>query len=264
MSSRPVIGIPADRRLLGLHPFHAVGEKYIHAVARASDALPMLVPVLPEPLDPDEWLARVDGLLLTGSPSNVEPHRYGGEPSEPGTLHDPERDATTLAVIPRALELGVPILGICRGFQEINVALGGSLWQKLQEVPGLLDHREDKTAPLDVQYGPAHDVHVEPGGVLAALLPGRGDNPDPGRVGGVVRVNSVHAQGVRSLAPALRVEARAPDGLIEAFSVQGSDAFAVAVQWHPEWRVMGNEFSVALFAAFGDAARRRAARRRSP
>ncbi len=260
MSSRPVIGIPADRRLLGLHPFHAVGEKYIHAVARASDALPMLVPVLPEPLDPDEWLGRVDGLLLTGSPSNVEPRRYGGGPSDPGTLHDPERDATTLAVIPRALELGVPLLGICRGFQEINVALGGSLWQKVHEVPGMLDHREDKTAPLEVQYGPAHDVYIEPGGVLARCLPGNGD----GLRGGAVRVNSVHGQGVRTLAAGLRVEARAPDGLIEAFSVPVSEAFAVAVQWHPEWRVMGNEFSVALFAAFGDAARRRAARRRTP
>jgi putative glutamine amidotransferase len=261
MSSRPVIGIPADRRMLGPHPFHAVGEKYIHAVARAADALPLLVPVLPEPLDPEEWLSRVDGLLLTGSPSNVEPHRYGGDPSEPGTLHDPERDATTLAVVPHALELGVPLLGVCRGFQEINVALGGSLWQKVHEVPGMLDHREDKSAPLDVQYGPAHDLIVEPGGVLAGLLPRRGAGS--GAAAGTLRVNSLHSQGVRALAPALRVEGRAPDGLIEAFSVEGSDAFAVAVQWHPEWRVMGNEFSVALFAAFGEAARRRAARRRS-
>lgn len=249
--------------MLGLHPFHAVGEKYIHAVARAAEALPLLVPVLPEPLDPEEWLERVDGLLLTGSPSNVEPHRYGAEASVPGTLHDPERDATTLAVVPRALELGVPVLGICRGLQEINVALGGSLWQAVHEVPGMLDHREDKSTPLEVQYGPAHEIHVEPGGVLAGLLPRRGDGSGPGAGAGAVRVNSVHAQGVRTLAPGLRVEARAPDGLVEAFSVERSDTFAVAVQWHPEWRVMGNEFSVALFAAFGAAARRRVARRRS-
>ena len=172
MSARPVIGLPADRRMLGLHPFHAVGEKYVHAVARAAAALPLLIPVLPEPLDPEEILGAVDGLLFTGSPSNVEPGRYGGDPSEPGTLHDPERDATTLALIPLAIARGIPVLGLCRGFQEMNVAFGGTLWQKVHEVPGMLDHREDKSQPLDVQYAPAHEVRLEEGGLLRRLAGG--------------------------------------------------------------------------------------------
>ena len=238
--------------MLGLHPFHAVGEKYVHAVARAAAALPLLIPVLPEPLDPEEILGAVDGLLFTGSPSNVEPGRYGGDPSEPGTLHDPERDATTLALIPLAIARGIPVLGICRGFQEMNVAFGGTLWQKVHEVPGMLDHREDKSQTLETQYEAVHEVLLEPGSPLHQWS---GGAPR-------IRVNSLHAQGVRVLGAGLRAEARAPDGLIEAFSVERAASFAYAVQWHPEWRVMGNEFSLALFAAFGAAAGRRAATRR--
>lgn len=244
MSQRPVIGIPADRRMIGAHPFHAVGEKYINAVVQAADCLPLLIPVLETPLDVAEILTRVDGIFFTGSPSNVEPHRYAGPASEPGTLHDPHRDATTLSLIPRAIALGVPVFGVCRGFQEMNVALGGTLHQRVQEVAGLADHRENKDEPLDVQYAPAHDVTLEPDGLLAKLA-----GTDR------VSVNSLHSQGVDRLGPGLAVEARAPDGLIEAFRVKDAPAFALAVQWHPEWRVMSNEFSKALFAAFGRAAR---------
>ena len=123
---KPVIGIPADRRLLGHHWFHCVGEKYIAAVAQAADAVPVLVPALGEQHLQD-WLESFDGILFTGSPSNVEPHHYQGEPAAPGTLHDPQRDATTLPMIRRAVEAGLPVFGICRGFQEMNVAFGGSL-----------------------------------------------------------------------------------------------------------------------------------------
>lgn len=251
MSAPPLIGIPADRRMVGPHPFHQVGEKYAHAVARAAGGLPVLLPVLPEPLAAEDVLETLDGLLFPGSPSNVEPHHYEEGPSEPGTLHDPERDATTLPLVRAAIARGVPLLGICRGFQEMNVALGGSLWQRVHETPGLTDHREDKSAPLEVQYGPAHELLLEAGGMLRGLAGGAER----------VRVNSLHGQGVKRLAPGLRVEARAPDGLIEAFTVQDAPAFALGVQWHPEWRVMANEFSVAMFAAFGAAARDRAARR---
>ncbi|MBU6377756.1 MAG: gamma-glutamyl-gamma-aminobutyrate hydrolase family protein [Gammaproteobacteria bacterium] len=250
MSLRPVIGIPADRRMVGPHPFHMVGEKYAHAVARAAGGLPLLIPVLPEPLESKEVLARLDGLLFPGSPSNVEPHHYEEGPSAPGTLHDPERDATTLPLIRAAIDLGVPVLGICRGFQEINVALGGKLWQHVHEVPGLLDHREDKAAPLERQYGPAHEVLLE-----AGLMREWADGAVQ------IAVNSLHGQGVKRLAPTLRVEARATDGLIEAFSLPDAPAFTWAVQWHPEWRVMANEFSVAMFAAFGDATQLRARKR---
>lgn len=244
---RPVIALPADRRIIGLHPFHAVGEKYIRAVIDGAGAVPLLVPALGDELDPDELLEHVDGILFTGSPSNVEPQRYQGAASETGTVHDPERDATTLPLIPKAVEAGVPVFGICRGFQEMNVAFGGTLAQKLQDAHGNLDHREDEEAALEVQYGPAHDVLLEPGGLLRALA-----GTDR------VRVNSLHSQGVDRLADGLLVEARATDGVIEAFRVRGAPRFALAVQWHPEWQVMSNSLSRALFAAFGAASRERA------
>ena len=244
---RPLIGIPADRRMVGKHPFHMVGEKYARAVMVAAGAAPLLIPALAEELRFEELLERLDGLLFTGSPSNVEPHRYQGEPSAPGTLHDPARDATTLPLIRKAVAAGVPVFGICRGFQEMNVAFGGTLHQKLHEVPGNLDHRDDESQPLEVQYGPAHDVTLEPGGTLRALS---GTER--------VRVNSLHSQGIERLGDELEVEARAPDGVIEAFRVRAARAFALAVQWHPEWQVMNNPFSRALFAAFGQASRERA------
>jgi putative glutamine amidotransferase len=184
--------------------------------------------------------------MFTGSHSNVEPHHYSGPPSDPGTLHDPARDATTLPLIRGAVASGVPVLGICRGFQEMNVAFGGTLHQKVHEVEGRHDHREDTSLELDVQYGPAHEVVLEPGGSLQALT---GQDR--------IQVNSLHSQGVDRLGPGLTVEARALDGLIEAFHVDHAKAFALAVQWHPEWKPMNNPFSRALFAAFGAAARER-------
>jgi len=233
--------------MVGAHPFHMVGEKYARAVMEAAGAAPLLIPALAEELRFDELLERLDGLLFTGSPSNVEPHRYQGPPSDPGTLHDPARDATTLPLVRKAVAAGVPVFGICRGFQEMNVAFGGTLHQKVHEVQGFLDHRDDDTQPLEVQYGPAHDVTLEPGGVLRSLA-----------TSDRVQVNSLHSQGIERLGGELAVEARAPDGLIEAFRVADAPSFALAVQWHPEWQVMSHAFSRALFAAFGKAAAQRA------
>jgi putative glutamine amidotransferase len=247
MPRLPVIGIPADRRLCGKHQFHLAGEKYISAVADGAKALPVLIPALAPELEWSAILAACDGLMFTGSASNVEPHHYGGPASAPGTLHDPSRDATTLPLIPRAIEAGVPVLAICRGFQEMNVAYGGTLHQRLHEV-GFSDHREDESDPLEVQYGPAHEVLLEPGGLLRDIA---GQDR--------LEVNSLHWQGVETLGRNLRVEARAPDGVIEAFRVADAPAFAVGVQWHPEWQFDRYPFSRALFAAFGDASRRRAA-----
>ncbi|HEY1898669.1 MAG TPA: gamma-glutamyl-gamma-aminobutyrate hydrolase family protein [Steroidobacteraceae bacterium] len=246
-SRRPVIGISADRRMIGKHAFHLVGEKYMKAVTDAADGIPVLLPALGDSRDIEEVLRHLDGIVLPGSPSNVEPHRYAGNPSVPGTLHDPDRDATTLTLIPRAVQMGVPLLGICRGFQEMNVAFGGTLLQRVHEAPGHLDHRDDESAELEVQYGPAHEVRLEPGGLLSKLAGTQH-----------LRVNSLHWQGVERLGKDLLVEARAPDGLIEGFQVRNASRFAVAVQWHPEWRAMSNPFSRALFAAFGDASRERA------
>jgi putative glutamine amidotransferase len=224
-----------------------VGEKYIEAVARGAEAVPVLVPALGPGLDLQSLLNACDGLLLTGSASNVEPHHYGGPASAPGTLHDPNRDATTLPLIPQAIAAGLPVLAICRGFQEMNVAFGGTLHQRLHELPGNLDHRDDESLPLDDQYAPAHEVLLEPGGQLE-------------KIAGADRllVNSLHWQGVATLGRQLAVEARAPDGVIEAFRVADAPTFALGLQWHPEWQYAKNPFSRALFAAFGTASRQRA------
>jgi putative glutamine amidotransferase len=243
----PLIAIPADVREIGEHPFHVVGEKYITAILDGAKALPLLMPALGDALDRRDLLRRVDGILFTGSPSNVEPRHYRGRPSREGTLHDPMRDATTLPLIREALEAGVPIFCICRGIQELNVALGGTLHQELDAVPGLLNHLAERAKPRDERYAPMHSVRLEPGGQLAALW--RELEP---------MVNSLHRQGIDRLAPGLGVEARAPDGLIEAVHVKGAKAFALGVQWHPEWQAARNPFSMALFGAFGAAAAARA------
>ncbi|MDH3612747.1 MAG: gamma-glutamyl-gamma-aminobutyrate hydrolase family protein [Gammaproteobacteria bacterium] len=250
MCPRPVIGVPADRRILEPHPFHVVGEKYLQALIDGADALPLIIPVLAEHIDIDDILRHVDGVLLTGSPSNVEPHHYDGEPSEPGTLHDPHRDAATLPLTRRALDAGVPLLAVCRGFQELNVVLGGTLHQKVHEVPGYHTHRENPDDPLDAQYGPSHAVNLVAGGMLHKLAGAT-----------TVTVNSLHSQGVARLASGVTVEAVADDGLIEGFSVDSVHGFAVAVQWHPEWKVTQDDFSMAIFKAFGAACREYAGRR---
>ncbi len=244
MSAKPVVGIPADRRQLDPHPFHMVGEKYATAIRDGADALPFLIPALGDSIDAKTVLQRVDGILLTGSPSNVEPHHYDGEESRPGTLHDPYRDATTLPLIEMALSAGVPVFAICRGFQELNVALGGTLHQHVHEIEGYHRHKENPDAPLDVQYGPAHEIHLLEGGLLRDLA-----GTD------TVTVNSLHSQGVARLAAGVTVEAVADDGLIEGFRVDGAKNFALAVQWHPEWKVTEDSFSMAIFKKFGDACR---------
>jgi len=248
MGAKPVVGIPADRRLLDPHPFHVVGEKYATAVRDGADAIPFLIPVLGDSIDAATVLQRVDGILLTGSPSNVEPHHYDGAASRAGTLHDPHRDETTLPLIKLALEMGVPVFAVCRGFQELNVVLGGTLHQHVHEVEGYHNHRENPGDPLEVQYGPSHEVHLVEGGLLRDLA-----GTD------TVTVNSVHSQGVARLADGVSVEAVADDGLIEGFRVDAARNFALAVQWHPEWKVMEDRFSMAIFKAFGDACREFAA-----
>lgn len=250
---KPVVLIPACSKDLGRHSFHVVGKKYVEAVAQGAQCLPLLVPPLGDVLDIDGLLAGADGVMLTGSASNVHPAHFDQPLANPSLLLDPARDATTLPLLRRAITLGVPLFAICRGFQEVNVGLGGSLHQEVHAVPGLRDHREDKRAALDVQYGPAHPLHVIPGGVLARALGGAAD----------IMVNSVHGQGIDRLAPGLVVEATAEDGLVEAFSVSGSQTFTLGVQWHPEWKVHENPVSAALFEAFGRACRERALQRRT-
>ena len=240
----PLIGVSACRKQIDPHPFNVVGEKYIDGVVDGADAMAMMIPPLGSRLDIEELLSRVDGLLLTGSSSNIEPQHYGGNNSVPP--HDPHRDATTLKLLRRAVERAIPLLAICRGCQEVNVAYGGTLHPQLDQVEGLIRHREDSTRPLDEQYAPTHKLELTDTGLLASLA-GTTD----------VSVNSLHTQGVAKLGAGLVVEATAPDGLIEAFSVQGSAAFSLAVQWHPEWKVAENSFYLAIFKAFGTACRQR-------
>jgi len=249
MALKPLVGLPTDRKMIGPHPFLATGEKYVRAVVEAAGATPVLLPALQPPLDPEQWLPRLDGLLLTGATSNIEPHHYSGESSWDGNPHDPARDATTLGLAARAIATGLPVLAICRGLQEVNVALGGRLHQKVHAVPGLHDHREDTGAALELQYGPAHPVELTRGGLLASLAGAS-----------QATVNSLHGQGIARLAEGLLVEATAPDGLVEAFRGPGP-GFLLAVQWHPEWQVASNPFYLAIFRAFGDACRAWAARR---
>ena len=245
----PLVGIPCCLKQIDGHPFQAAGEKYVIAVSEGAACTPLLIPSLPSPLDAGRLLDSLDGLLITGSPSNVAPHLYGGPPPRPGVAQDPQRDATTLPLLRLAIARGVPVIAICRGFQELNVALGGTLHQHLEEVPGRMDHRGGEGEPAHV-YRYQHEVAFAPGGHFARISGGRAG----------IRVNSVHGQGVDRLAPGLAVEATAPDGTIEAFRVEGA-AFALATQWHPEWRYWEDDFSTALFAAFGAAVRDHAARR---
>ncbi len=237
---KPVVLIPACNRLIGQHPFHVAGKKYIDAV-RLAGCLPLIVPFM-YTTEVDELLDHADGVLLTGSPSNVHPSHFGEEVHDTTLPLDIDRDAWTLPLIPRALQRGIPLFAICRGFQEANVALGGSLYQAVQEVPGQRDHRGSAEGPVESQYAFAHEVHVEAGGLLSSIVA----QPE-------FQVNSLHGQGVKKLAPGLRIEARAPDGLVEAFSMPEARAFNLCVQWHPEWQAAHNPISVKLFKAFGAA-----------
>ncbi len=227
-----------------------VGEKYLKALIDGAGAMPLIVPALADELEIDEILEHLDGVLLTGSPSDIEPRHYGAESSAAGALRDPHRDALTLPMARKALDSGVPLLAVCRGFQELNVVLGGTLHQELQSVAGYHSHKENPEDPIDVQYGPSHPVTLVENGMLRRLA---------GQASAMV--NSLHGQGVQRLADGVTVEAVADDGLIEAFSVDAAPGFALAVQWHPEWRAMNNEFSSAIFKAFGDACRERARER---
>lgn len=237
-----MIGVIADYRVIEPHGFHMAGDKYVRAIARAMGAMPVILPALAAEIDAHALLSRLDGLLLTGSYSNIEPHHYDEENREANPLRDPHRDTTSFALIRAAMDLKLPVFGICRGFQELNVALGGSLHQQVQEVEGLMDHRENKHADLESQYGPVHSVRLLEDGYLLACA-----QTDE------VMVNSLHAQGVKQLAPGLAIEAVANDGLIEAYRLDDDSHFMLAVQWHPEWRVMENEFYRSSFRVFEQA-----------
>lgn len=244
-----MVWLPADHRMLGDHdhqmPFLVLGDKYARAVVLGAKAQPVVFP-LADAQHIDDLLSMVDGVMLTGSPANVHPSHFGQDVTDPSLPLDPARDSLTLHLVRACVREGVPLLGICRGFQEINVALGGSLYQQVQNVPGRMDHREPKQAPYDVQYAPSHPIRLAPGSVFEQWAGG----PE-------VMVNSLHGQGIDRLADGLEAMAHAPDGQIEAIAVKGARTFAYAVQFHPEWRCWETPFYTAIFEAFGLACRQR-------
>ncbi|MBY5991183.1 gamma-glutamyl-gamma-aminobutyrate hydrolase family protein [Ferrimonas balearica] len=238
--SKPVIGLVSCRKALDGYSYQAVNEFYADAV-RAFGGLPVLFAAGQDEADTAALLARVDGVLLPGSHSNVAPHQYGAEHHEPRL--DEARDALSLTLIRLCAQHQIPILGICRGFQEMNVAMGGSLNPAVHEAPGALDHREPTTEDFAVKYAHAHTVTVAEGGRIRRWWPEVAQ----------FEVNSLHNQGVATLAPPLRAEATAEDGLIEAFSLD-HHPFFFGVQWHPEWQATELPFSRELFRRFIDAA----------
>jgi putative glutamine amidotransferase len=248
--SRPIVVIPSCSKNIGGLTFDAVGRKYSAAVAEVADCQPLLIPLGQGTVDIGSVLDVADGILLSGSLSNVEPRHYGDElPLDPNTV-DRDRDALTLPMIRSAIERKVPLFAICRGFQEFNVAFGGTLHQAVHTVDGHNDHREPEDEDFAVKFGPKHQVRLE--GELKAWV---GNDQ--------LTVNSLHWQGINKLAKPLVAEAFAEDGLVEAIRAPAGHGFSLGVQWHPEWQALGNPASIALFRRFGEAARGRTAKGRA-
>ncbi len=249
----PLVGVSACRSTDGNHPSHRCSEKYLQAVIDPTSCIPMILPVLADPAIAEIHAEQIDGLLLTGGAANVEPRHYGGPASVEGRQHDPHRDQSMLPLIRHCLTRGVPVLGLCLGIQEINVALGGSLHQQIVAMTDRFDHRMRRDVDDHEQrYRPAHSVHLTPGGQLHQLL----DETE-------ILVNSLHSQGLDRLGEGIQIEAVAPDGIIEAISVEAAPGFAVGVQWHPEWPRPITGYNRKIFEAFGDACRAYARRRYS-
>jgi putative glutamine amidotransferase len=236
---RPLVWLPACHRNLDLDDpggYTVVADRYAQAVCKLG-LQPVLYPMAGAGDVPD-LLPLVDGVLLTGSPSNVEATRYEAQALETDLL-DPRRDQLTMALVPAAIATGVPVLGVCRGLQEMNVALGGSLYQRLHTEEGMMDHREPEDEPLEVQFAERHDIELLPGSDFAKWAGAT-----------KAKVNSLHGQGIKRLGQNLVAEAFAPDGLVEGVRVDGSPTFAYGVQWHPEWNFESTPFYHQTLDAF--------------
>jgi putative glutamine amidotransferase len=247
MSTRPVLGVIACNRPYptgngGVEPAQAVMERYIRAAMAHADVAALIIPSLPDLMSAAEVAPRLDGVLLTGTPSNVAPERYGEE-ADAGPF-DHGRDAVALTMVEAMIDQSKPVFGVCRGFQEINVAMGGTLRRDTSESEELLRHHAPEGVSFAAMFDHLHPVHLSEGGMLAQAF-GKQD----------LTVNSVHFQGVGKLAPGLEIEALASDGLVEAYSARPNGASVVAVQWHPEWDAASNPDSAAFFRLLGRAMR---------
>ena len=248
MAMKPLVGISCCVKQFGIFgmPNHGASDTYVRATAQVVGGVPVLIPADSGAADIETLLDRLDGIMLTGSRSNVQPSLYGGPPHAEGTPEDPARDSTTLPLIRAAIARGLPVLAICRGLQELNVALGGSLHQRLQDLPDRIDHSTPMQPSARVRQGKAHSVRLTSGGWLHRLA------------GAIeVPVNSLHNQGIDRLAPGLVVDAVASDGTIEGVRAATAPGFVVGVQWHPEYDFDTDALSRRIFEAFGQALRAR-------
>lgn len=241
-SGLPVVGVATCRREIKGLDYDCTQHKYLIALYRSANVLPLQIPLLGEDLDTAVLFDAIDGILLTGSHSNIHPANYTETGQQPGFMLDVERDRTFIPLIKPAIDRGLPLLALCRGFQELNVAFGGTINTDLRSMKSSVEHGEDGNLPVDKRYEARHMVNLVPGEQLNRLL--RADK---------IEVNSLHDQGIDRLGTGLVVEGYAEDGLIEAVSVNNSKGFALGVQWHPEWRSTENHVSTAIFSEFGKA-----------
>ncbi|MDV7270098.1 gamma-glutamyl-gamma-aminobutyrate hydrolase family protein [Thioclava sp. A2] len=249
--ARPIVGIIGNRGLVGdRYPVHEGGQMNSEAISKVSGCLPLLIPADPEFVSVEELCEVCDGFLLTGGRPNVHPSEYGEEETDKHGDFDRARDAITLPLVRRCVETGQPFLGICRGFQEVNVAMGGTLHPEIRELPGRMNHRMPPEGTLAEAFSRTHHVHLDPRGRFAALL-GSDD----------IVTNTLHGQGVCQPGPRIVIEGRAEDGTPEAIYVKDAPGFTYSVQWHPEWQAEHDPVSRPLFQAFGDAVRAWAARK---
>lgn len=252
--SRPVIGIIGNSYLLeGDYPVHSGGTMNSAAVAQVAGCLPLIIPSNPDFVSVVELLDTCDGFLLTGGRPNVHPEEYGHEPTEAHGAFDRDRDAITLPLVRACLERGQPFFGVCRGFQEVNVALGGTLHPEIRDLPGRDNHRMPPDGTLEEKFALRHTVRFTPGGVFARLMGAE-----------EVLTNTLHGQGIVEPGKGVVVDGQAPDGTPEAIYVKDAPGFSLSVQWHPEWNATHDPVSRVLFEAFGDAARAWAERGETP
>ena len=242
---RPVVGIVGNSYLLNdQYPVHAGGQMNTAAISEVAGCMPLIIPADPAHVSVEELLETCDGFLLTGGRPNVHPEEYGEAATEAHGAFDRARDAIALPLVRACVERGQPFLGICRGFQEVNVAMGGTLYPEIRELPGRMNHRMPPDGTLEEKFELRHDISFTEGGVFHQLM----GAPK-------VRTNTLHGQGIKRAGARIVIDGQAEDGTPEAIYVEGAKGFTLAVQWHPEWNAAGDPVSRPLFAAFGDAVR---------
>ena len=248
MNKKPIIGISTNEiiNFNGRQISHSTGQRYVESVMKFSNVIPILIPSFLNQEDIKILISQLDGILLTGGRANIEPQHYNGNKFPNDEPIDPGRDAVVLEIIPKCINLGVPIFGICRGIQEINVALGGTIFYRVHQVEGMNDHRMPKGDNVSVKeiFSLKHNIDYTENSYFRKLT--NSNN---------FKVNSLHGQGINKLGKHLKVEAYSDDNLVEAISIENHSSFAVAVQWHAEYQPEKNEnlLNKRLFEEFGKA-----------